>query len=316
MKVNYSNKTHLGNVILALHALATFVAQWAARHIYWAAYLIVALSWLPMVTSLETYNKQGDIELYESDADALVQGRMPYRDILFEYPPYSILIFLLPRVFGRDNYFDGFRMLAVLCDLLIRGGLFWAGLRYAQGLRSLLPLISYCVAVPFLRFFLLQRFDLWPALICLVALFLFVADKPRWSGFAIALGIGVKVYPAIFVPPLLVLAFGQGRARRFSAGFIAGLSPILLLTFSLPCVAFCPIPGWPRPAMRISRGIVDLGRQASRIDRRSLGILKAMDGGARFNGVRSVALGTGIVHHHSSCLGNNCLFGRHSTFGA
>jgi uncharacterized membrane protein len=75
------------------------------------------------------------------------------------------------------------------------------------------------------------------------ALLLFCAEKPAWSGLAIAIGIGVKVYPAVFVPPLFILALRQGKARRFSAGLIAGLSPILLLSFFLPWWRFAQFQG-------------------------------------------------------------------------
>jgi hypothetical protein len=220
----------------------TRIADWVARHRFAVAYCIVVLSWLPFLASLDGFT-QGDISIYKNDADALIEGKMPYRDTLVEYPPYAIPIFVLPRVFGGGNYVDNFMMLAALCDLAIRGGLFWAAMRHGKSLRSLLPLVCYCVSVPFLRFFFLQRYDLWPALICVAALLLFCAEKPAWSGLAIAIGIGVKVYPAVFVPPLFILALRQGKARRFSAGLIAGLSPILLLSFFLPWWRFAQFQG-------------------------------------------------------------------------
>ncbi len=221
----------------------TLVANWVSRNRLAAAYLIVVLSWFLLLPSLFDGYQQGDIAIYEADANSLMQGRMPYRDTLVEYPPYAIPIFLVPRMFGSDNYLDAFRMLAALCDLLIRGGLLWAGMRYANPSRSLLPLICYCASVPFLRFFLLQRFDLWPALVCVAALLVFCADKPGWSGLAIAIGIGVKVFPGVFVPPLFILALRQRKARRFTAGLIAGLSPILLLSFFVPWWRFAQFQG-------------------------------------------------------------------------
>lgn len=220
----------------------TLVVNWLERNRFAAAYLIVVLSWLPLLASFDG-GKQGDVRIYEEDANSLIQGRMPYRDTLVEYPPYALPFLMLPRAFGSGDYLDGFMMLAVLCDLLIRGGLFWAGMRSTKSLRSLLPVISYCAAVPFLRFFFLQRFDLWPALICVAAFWLFCADKPGWSGLALAIGIGVKVYPALFVPPLFTLALRQGKARRFSSGLIAGLSPMLLLSLVLPWWRFAQFQG-------------------------------------------------------------------------
>jgi hypothetical protein len=94
-----------------------------------------------------------------------------------------------------------------------------------------------------LRFFVFQRFDLWPALISVAALLPFCSEKPGWSGLAIAIGIGIKVYPVVFVMPLFVLALRQGTAPRFSAGLIAGVSPILLLCFVLPGWRFAQFQG-------------------------------------------------------------------------
>ncbi len=236
-------RTHLRKLILKILALGVFVSNWAARHRFVAAYLIVVLSLLPLWTSLREYHKQGDISVYESDADDLLQGRIPYRDTLVEYPPYAIPIFLVPEALGKGNYFDSFKMITALCELLIRGALFFIALQYSKPLRSLLPLICYCTSVPFLRFFLFQRFDLWPALGCVTAVLLFCAGKPGSSGFAVAIGIGVKVYPAVFVPPLFILALGQGKARRFSIGLILGMLPLLALSFVLPWWHFAQLQG-------------------------------------------------------------------------
>jgi hypothetical protein len=241
--MNFSYRTLLAKPVPRIVAAWAFVTIWTARHRFAAAYLILVLSWLPLLGAFLDQNRQGDVSVYEEDCSSLIHGRMPYRDTMVEYPPYAIPIFLLPRVFGSDNYLDSFKMLAVLCDLLIRGGLFWAGMRQTEALRSLLPLFCYCAAVPFLHFFLFQRFDLWPALICVAAVLLFCADRPGWSGLAIAIGTGVKVYPAILVPPLFILAGRQGGARRFSAGLIAGLLPIVLLSFVLPWWRFAQFQG-------------------------------------------------------------------------
>jgi hypothetical protein len=181
------------------------VAGWVMRHRLAAACLIVVLSWLPFLSSLHA-GKQGDVAVYESDAYDLMEGRMPYRDVLLEHPPYAILIFLLPPAFGSHNYLNGFKILAVACDMLIMAGLFCAGIWHTRSLRSLLPLICYCAAVPFLKHIFLQRFDLWLALAGVVALLLFCADEPGGAGLTIAIGIGMKSYPAVFVPPFFVLA--------------------------------------------------------------------------------------------------------------
>ena len=94
-----------------------------------------------------------------------------------------------------------------------------------------------------IRFFYLQRYDVWPAVICLAAVWLFYSGRHFLCGLAVAVAIGVKVYPAVFVPPLLVLAVRQEKGRRFVAGLAAGLLPIVLLSFALPWWRFAEFQG-------------------------------------------------------------------------
>ena len=65
------------------------------------------------------------------------------------------------------------KSMAALCDLALRGELLLAGVRHMNLWRFLLSTLRYCVAVPFLRFLLFQRFDLWHARLSLSALLLF-----------------------------------------------------------------------------------------------------------------------------------------------
>lgn len=227
----------------ARRSIAAQVKGWALRHQITTVYVIALVSWAPLFSSFNSKGEQGDIHIYKADSASLIEGRMPYRDTMVEYPPYAIPIFVLPRAFGGEDYLGWFMMLAVLCDLGIRGELLLTGVRHTKSFRFLLPTICYCAAVPFLRFLLFQRFDLWPALVTVSALLLFWSDNLVWSGLLTAIGIGMKVYPAVLAPPLFVLALRQGKARRFLAGLIAGLSPILLLSFVTPWWRFAQFQG-------------------------------------------------------------------------
>ncbi len=53
----------------------------------------------------------------------------------------------------------------------------------------------------------------------------------------------MKLYPAVFVPPLFVLAARQGKWRQFAGGLAAGLLPIALLSFYLPWWRFAEFQG-------------------------------------------------------------------------
>jgi hypothetical protein len=205
----------------------------ANRHVFGIAYGLMAISSLFLLPALNA-DMQGDLYHYRGIANAYLSGALPYRDQVMEYPPYVFPIFLIPRIFGNDNYFEGFVALALAADWLVKLLLFSLGLRQSKTLRALWPLLLYCAAIPFLRFFFLQRYDIFPALICLAALWLFCSQRYFLCGLAVAIGIGVKLYPALFVLPLFILAFRQNKSKPFILGLTVGLAPILLLSFYLP----------------------------------------------------------------------------------
>lgn len=209
------------------------VLEFATRHPFAIAYGMMIVSFLFLLPAMDA-RMQGDVNLYRAVANDLFDGKLPYRDCVVEYPPYAIPFFLLPRLFGDQNYLEGFVVLALIADWLIKFLLFGLGLRHLNGARSLLPLFVYCAAVPFMRYFFLQRYDVFPALICLAAVWLFCSRRFALSGLAIAAGVGVKLYPVVFVPALFVLAVRQGGGRRFLMGLVAGLLPLLPLGFIVP----------------------------------------------------------------------------------
>ncbi len=197
------------------------------------AYAIIVLSWLPLSSALHNFFEQGDPQIYEDDANALFAGKLPYRDVVLEYPPYAIAIFVLPRLIGGD-YLNTFVLLAAGCDLLIRVALLWAGIRYTRHLTSFAPLLYYCVSVVFLKYVLFQRFDLFPAVICLATVFLFVSGRAGTAGLLVSTVFGMKLFSLLFVGPLFILALRERKLHRFLIGLGIGFLPIILLSFVVP----------------------------------------------------------------------------------
>jgi len=203
--------------------------------------VVSGLFWLPHLAG--AWMQTGG-EPFQGVANDFMDGKLPYRDRLLEYPPYSIPIFLLPRLlFGKDNYLGGFTLLVFLADCVVKVLLLHFGLRASKTARALLPVLAYSVGTPFLQDFFLLRYDIWPALICLLAIWLACSNRHFLCGLAIAAGIGVKVYPVVLVAPLFVLALRQTKATRFAAGLAAGLFPIAILSFVLPWWRFAQFQG-------------------------------------------------------------------------
>lgn len=202
----------------------------------------IMLSSLALLPSLDGFI-HGDVKLYQSVVGDLLSGTLPYRDRTFEYPPYILPVLLFPQLFGEAQYPAAFMILLLVVNYMIMLLLLRITIRGSEPLRSLLSLATYCVAIPFLRFFLLQRYDLWPALISLVGIWMLCSERYVLSGLFIAAGIGVKVYPVLFVPVLFVLAARKNKGRPFLRGLIVGLLPMALLSLILPWWRFAQFHG-------------------------------------------------------------------------
>lgn len=217
-------------------------SRFVIRYQVQVACVLVALS-LFVTTAEIGKPTQGDVRLYQSVAEDLLDGKFPYRDRELEYPPYAIGIFLLPRLFAHSEYPAVFEWLALSAHCVIILLLAASCAQRDAGLRAFLPALLYCCAAPFLRFVFLQRFDIWPALFCVLACWLFWLRRLDLCGLCIAIAIGVKLYPAVFVPPLFVLSLRQRMARRFLGGLFVGLLPIAILTYKLPWWRFAQFQG-------------------------------------------------------------------------
>jgi len=203
-----------------------------ARNRSLVGYAIITISALFLLPALGL-GRQPDVALYQTVAENLFKGEIPYRDTVVEYPPYAILIFVLPRLIPGD-YLNGFFFFFFLTDWGLKLLLLFIGLKNSKTLRALLPLCLYCVAALFTRFVFLQRYDIFPAVICVAGIWLFSSGRYAWSGLAIAVGSGLKLYPMLFVPPLFFLSVGRGKWKQFTVGVIGGLLPIVLLSFFVP----------------------------------------------------------------------------------
>jgi hypothetical protein len=215
-----------------------------SRYSHLIAYAVLILSSLALLPDLEA-DVQGDVQLYQNISQDLLAGKLPYRDRSLEYPPYVIPIILVPRAFENASisYSMAFKYQVLIADVLLKLLLFGIGLQQPNKLRAFLPLLSYCFTVPFLHFFFLQRYDVWPALICIVGIWLFCSGRYALSGVFFAAGVGVKVYPIVFLPPLFLIAAHRGKVRQFFGGIAGGLMPIVLLSFALPWWRFAAFQG-------------------------------------------------------------------------
>lgn len=142
--------------------------------------------------------------LYFRYAEAMVSGNMPYSGFDAEYPPFAMVLILLPRLisFSPFTYQIAFG-LEVYFFLL--AGVYWT-YRIAEkytakpsrctDLFTIFSIILFDLA--------LDRYDVFPMIMLLGSLYFFSEKKYNASWVMLALGTVTKLYPALIAPIYLI----------------------------------------------------------------------------------------------------------------
>jgi uncharacterized membrane protein len=154
---------------------------------------------------------------YRDDAQAILDhGLVPYRDFPVEYPPLSLPVFLLPAAFA--NYASAFAALIAACGVAMTVAVAAIDKRAA----------FYAALAPVLvGSLVLSRFDLWPVLLVVVALFALVEgdDAVGWGFLGAA--VAAKLWPLVIVPIALVWSLRRGHRRAPFVGLAIAAAAFL-----------------------------------------------------------------------------------------
>ncbi len=143
-----------------------------------------------------------------------------------EYPWPAVLLLDLPLRLGVPTILHYF---AVVVGLLLALDAIMVRMLWRAAERRLAPGVwLWLLAVPALGPLVLARFDLAPAALAAAAL-LSVRSAPARAGTLVALGAGLKVWPAAMLPALLVPGERASRLRVL-AGFVACGLALLVVT--------------------------------------------------------------------------------------
>jgi Glycosyltransferase family 87 len=238
---SWSQQADRGRTALAaLVATAVFAAAWSVVHYGFYA-----------------YNHIVDTPVYQRYGDAIVDGRVPYRDFTVEYPPAALPAFALPSLVvsrggSQDSYGRAFGFLMAICGAaavvlvavtLVRDRAGTARLAAGCALAALAPLALGSVV--------LTRFDLWPAALVAAALAALVTGRDRLALGALGLGIAAKVYPLALLPIFVVYVWRR-RGRR-QALVALGIAAAVVGACVLPFVALSPHGVWASSLRQTSR---------------------------------------------------------------
>jgi uncharacterized membrane protein len=180
-----------------------------------------------------------DVHVYQGFADAVFDGRVPYRDFFMEYPPGALAVFLPPAIFGSGHYNTAFKILMVLCGagMLLLVALLLSRLG-VSALRLWSAVLLLAVSPIALGPISLNTYDAFPALLTVAALVSLVAGFPVTAFALLGVAFAAKVYPVVLLPPALIHVWrigGWASAVRALAAFSAVAAVIVL-----PFLALAP----------------------------------------------------------------------------
>lgn len=200
-----------------------------------------------------------DVTGYEAYGSKILDGALPYRDFHMEYPPGASLMFVLPEIgvvaggstsgvswsppnVAAQRYYRGFTslVLLLLAAILVLSALTLGALR--RPTRTVVLALAVIASSPLLlERVLTERFDVWPAALTAAVLAVSVRGHYRLGGVALGLSAATKIYPALLLPVLVIVALRQRGAREAIAvaGAAIGTATAVFLPFavvSLPAV--------------------------------------------------------------------------------
>jgi uncharacterized membrane protein len=191
-----------------------------------------------------------DLHLYREYGDALLDGRLPYRDVFVEYPPGAIPLFAAPSLAPAGAYDALFKVLMTLCSV---AAIYCVTLVLA---RRAAPLVQVVAAAIFLALapialgpVSLNTYDAWPAALTVGALAALVYRRGALAGALLGAAFAAKLYPIVLLP-LALLHLGRAAAPRLVAAF-AGVAAVLVV----PWVALSPGGVWDSLDAQLGRGL-------------------------------------------------------------
>jgi glycosyl transferase family 87 len=158
-----------------------------------------------------------DLPVYVSNAAQFLDGKLPYRDVPFEYPPLAAPLMALPGT--TSDYRLAFALLmlafgaAVL--LLVRALARATGgdERFAMAAVALAPLLTAAM--------IRNHFDLAPVALTLAALVLIARDRPALGMGVLGVAVATKGFPVVVAPVALAWLLARGRRADALSGTVA-----------------------------------------------------------------------------------------------
>lgn len=197
-----------------------------------AALALLAAGWA-VTFLLGPFNDESvtDLPLYSAYADLFLGGRLPYRDVAFEYPPLAAPVI---AVGGLAGDVDSYRVAFAAVTFLFATALVWlcGELARASGGDRTRAMLAAGAAPLLCGAMIRTHFDLVPVVLTVAALALLCAGRPRGGLAVLGVGVAVKLYPLVVLPVAVVWLVSRGQRRAAVEG-TAALAVVVLVAYGV-----------------------------------------------------------------------------------
>lgn len=171
-----------------------------------------------------------DKKMYFQSSFWLKEKQMPYNPTVpREYPHVALFFLAFPRFF-TDNFDDYHRILSVMLSISFIL-IFAVNFKLLEKLNKSLT-YNLLLFLPSVLYFTFNRFDIFPALLIQLSLFLFLNKKYNSSAFFIGLAFLTKWYAALIVPIYFFYLKNQNNPQKLKS-FITTLSVVIFIPLAI-----------------------------------------------------------------------------------
>lgn len=236
---------------MKIDAMACMIRSVLENRLFFFVAMVAVSLWVLWSTS--NGDMWGDLNHYYNNAGDVLSGLMPYSEMAFEYPPLSLVFMLIPRLLTWDveSFYYG---CTILTYVFIAIGSYFllriADERIGCRWQTHLILISFLL---FGGYFVIARNDVYPTVFVIIAFWFYLKDRYVLAFVIMAVAAMTKMYPAIFLIPMLIPFILR---KQWRTGILCLLSAaVVCLVVELPFLIADPSTAFAYLSYHSDRGI-------------------------------------------------------------
>lgn len=154
---------------------------------------------------------------------------VPYREYAMEYPPFSLFFFIPPRLITStySAYVLAYQAEVLIFDLVGLWLIYTIARRLGKAPWKMLSV--YTLSLLAIGPIISQQYDIFPAILVLLAIYCFWLGKHKTSWALLALGAMTKFYPAVIAPIFLLYYIRNRQYRHIWSGILTFAATTLVV---------------------------------------------------------------------------------------